>query len=123
MQDNWPNQLAVGVVEVLSEAPLLQPNEQGAVYDTQEVRAVNNWFLLRWITKDPQAPGDHFRIHYWFRPQDGEGALKVGERRIAFLAPAKAQGIFVTDMLLLATEENVAKVRQQIRRTFLDPKW
>ena len=115
MQRNWPDQLAIGVVEAVDQPPA-PPSEgkNNVSYYSQTVRPVD-WIFLRWLSGDPQSPADRFRIHYWFRPADGERALKIGEQYIAFLAPAKAQGIFVTDMLLTATKESISEVRHQLR--------
>jgi len=84
------------------------------VYSTQEFRA-DGWIFLRWLAGDPQPPGDLFSIHFWFLSHEKGREPNVGDHYIVFIAPAKTQGIFVSEMMLLATEDRVSEVRRAVR--------
>lgn len=112
MKKTSPQQFGVVVVEALepSKAAIV---EGGVSYYYQEVRGVD-WMFIRWFLPDPQAPGDKFKIHYWVRPSRGERPLEQRGRGIAFIVPARAQGIFVAEMILAATPESVFDVRRAL---------
>lgn len=108
MRKNWRDQFAVAVVETAGEAKKAA-DAKGTAYWNQEVTPVEMIFV-RWLDPDPRAPGNRFQIHYWTRPEKGERELKVKERRLVFLAPARAQGIFATEMILPADKKMIEKV-------------
>lgn len=110
VKKNWPQQFGVGVVEAL-EAPKPAFEQDGVAYYYQDARPVA-WIFIRWFHPDPQAPGDRFKMHYWVRPKRGERPLEARGRGIVFLIPARAQGIFVTEMILVASQEAVFEVRR-----------
>jgi hypothetical protein len=116
MHKNWPNQLGVVIVEAVGNVQSF--TESGIVYSAQEFRAVG-WMFLRWLADDPQPPGDRFRIHYQLRTEESGEGPEVGDRYIAFLEPAKAQGVFVAEMLLPATEEHIDRVRRAVEESGL----
>ncbi len=112
MKKTWPQQFGIVVIEAL-EAPKPAFEQDGVAYYYQDVRGVD-WMFIRWFHPDPQAPADRFKIHYWVRPKRGERALEQKRRGIAFIAPARAQGIFVAEMILVATRESIFEVRRAL---------
>lgn len=115
MKKTWPQQLGVVVVEA-AESP--KPVEQdGVAYYFQEVRGID-WIFIRWFHPDPQAPGDRFKLHYWVRSKQGDRPLEAKRRGIAFIVPARAQGIFITEMVLVASRESIFEVRRVLIEAF-----
>ena len=110
MRGNWPDQMAVGVVEAVGEAQGFSKGD--TIYLTQECRAVG-WIWLRWLY-DSAPPGDRFHVHYWINVEEQGQTPRVGSRHVAFLEPAMAQGVFVSEMLLPATSEQIAAVQRAI---------
>lgn len=116
MKKTWPQQFGVVVVEALEPSkPAFQ--EGGVAYYYQDVRGVD-WIFVRWLHPDPQAPGDKFKLHYWVRPKQGERPLEAKRRGIAFIAPARAQGVFVAEMIVAAGQESVFDVRRALIEAF-----
>ncbi|MGQ0548959.1 MAG: hypothetical protein ACT4PY_04745 [Armatimonadota bacterium] len=110
-----PQQFGIVVVEAL-EAPKTAFEEGGVAYYYQEVRGVD-WMFVRWFHPDPQAPGDRFKLHYGVRPKRGERPLELKGRGIAFIVPARAQGVFVAEMILAASRESIFEVRRVLIET------
>ena len=112
MKKTSPQQFGVVVVETL-ESPKPAFVEAGVNYYYQDARGVD-WMFVRWLLPDPQAPADRFKIHYWVRPKSGEKPLDLKGRGIAFIVPARAQGVFVAEMILAATPESIFDVRRAL---------
>lgn len=112
MKKNSPQQFGVVVVEAL-EAPKPAFVEGGVNYYYQDARGVD-WMFIRWFLPDPQAPADRFKLHYWVRPKRGEKPLELKGRGIAFIIPARVQGVFATEMILPATPESIFDVRRAL---------
>lgn len=113
MRKNWRDQFAVAVVETTGEAKKAAESK-GTTYWNQEVMPVELIFV-RWLDADPRAPGNRFHIHYWTRPKKGEKELKAKEQRIVFMAPARAQGVLATEMILPADKKMIEKVRKMLK--------
>lgn len=116
MKKNWPRQFGVVVVEAL-ESPKPAFEQDGVAYYYQDVRGVD-WIFIRWFHPDPQAPADRFKIHYWARPKRGEKPLEEKRRGVAFIAPARAQGVFVAEMILVAGQDTIFEVRRALIEAF-----
>ncbi|MGH2404913.1 MAG: hypothetical protein ACRDGN_10675 [bacterium] len=107
-----PQQFGIVVVEAL-ESPKPALEQDGVAYYYQDVRGVD-WIFIRWFLPDPQAPGDRFKIHYWVRPKRGEKPLESKRRGVVFIVPARAQGVFVTEMILVGSQETIFEVRRAL---------
>lgn len=112
MKKTSPQQFGVVVVEAL-EPPKPAFVEGGVSYYYQEARGVD-WMFVRWFLPDPQAPADRFKLHYGIRSKRNEKPLEQKGRGIAFIVPARAQGIFVAEMILAATPESILDVRRAL---------
>ncbi len=112
MKKTSPQQFGIVVVEAL-EPPNPAFVEGGVSYYYQDARGVD-WMFVRWFLPDPQAPADRFKLHYGVRPRRNEKPLEQKGRGIAFIVPARAQGIFVAELILAATSESILDLRRAL---------
>ncbi|NNG15127.1 MAG: hypothetical protein HKM89_01515 [Gemmatimonadales bacterium] len=114
LDEHWPQQHAVGVVEAV-EVPECSTREDGGPrYCWLRARPVE-LIHVRWLRRDPPGPGADFRLHYWYRPGAAELEIGQGSQLMTFLVPGRfPRGVFVATVLMRNTEEISKFVRQAL---------
>ena len=115
LQETWPQQHAVAIVESVEEPRCGDPaGDSGeTTYCWVDVK-LTGLLHARWLNDSPRAPGNEFTIHYWY-PDEKPFNVKQSSELLVFLAPTHGQGIYSSTALLFATPDAVAATRSALQ--------
>lgn len=115
LDQTWPYNLAVEIVEVLEEPKCNSKNLR--IYCDVAVKP-KEILYLKWLSSNNASPTYDFKLHYWYKKGEPRFKVEKDSMLIVFLAPTHFNGVFSPTIIIKASDANTNILRKELSEYF-----